>query len=132
MWKKAVVLALVVLTVLVATAPAIAEGPEQGPQRRHRYRHAFALAGTITAKGADTITVQVCRGNRPVSPHVGQELEIRVGRCRFWQWTPDGRVAIRFGAVEVRDTAVVRGVVIDDAFIARGIVVDVPFECSSN
>jgi hypothetical protein len=123
-WRKPLVLALVALTVLASTAPAMAEGPDWRPQRYHRYRQAFALAGTIT--------VRVCRGNRPASPYIGQELEIQVGRSHFWQWTPDGRVQIGFDAVEVRYAAVVRGMVMDDAFIARAVVVDVLFECSTS
>jgi hypothetical protein len=83
MSRKLAVLAMVVLVLLVAANPSLAAGggPHGGPGGRgpggqggEGGRSLFALVGTITERGDDTVTVQVIEGNRFVWPYVGETV----------------------------------------------------------
>jgi hypothetical protein len=137
MSRKLAVLAMVVLVLLVAANPSLAAGggPHGGPGGRgpggqggEGGRSLFALVGTITERGDDTVTVQVIEGNRFVWPYVGETLDIQVsGDTLFYRWTPDGRVPIAFADVAEGDLASIHGTVTaDGAFIADWVTVDIP------
>jgi hypothetical protein len=137
MKKKWMLLILVVLAMTIAATPALAAGPgsqnRQGNQHRYELgpqpndRYAFALTGTITAIGADSITVLVHNGNRLVKPYIGQELVVQVtDNTRYRQWTPEGCIPIAFEDVEVGDTTSIQGTVSEGVFIAARVTVDVP------
>jgi hypothetical protein len=87
----------------------------------------FALTGTITALGSDSITVLVRNGNGLIKPYVGQELVVQVTETtRYRQWTPDGCIPITFEDVEVGDTTSIQGTVGEEVFTAARVTVDVP------
>lgn len=131
---------LALLLVLVAASPAMAAGPAN--QNRHEEQNRnkmgtdcgtmpgktlFALTGTVSALGADSITVLVYNGNRFVKPYFGQELVVLVTEdTRYWQWTPDGHLPIGLGDVQVGDTTSMRGLVTDGTFTAVRVTIDVP------
>jgi hypothetical protein len=141
MKKRMTLLALVVVVLLlVAASPALACSPSHQNQHENQNRNQtgeqpdllpgkpiFALTGTITAVGADSITVLVYNGNRLVRPYFGQELAVLVTEStRYWQWTPDGYVPIGFGDVQIGDTTSIRGLVSDETFTALRVTIDVP------
>lgn len=133
MKKRWMLLILVVLAMMIAATPALAA--RRGSQNQHRYeigpqpndRYAFALTGTITAIGADSITVLVHNGNRLVKPYIGQELVVQMAdNTRYRQWTPDGCIPITFEDLEVGDTTSIQGTVSEEVFIAARVTIDVP------
>jgi hypothetical protein len=127
MKKKLVILAMVALIALGTASTAMA-GASQGQGSKHG-RQLFALVGTITAIGSDTITVQVVDGNRFVWPYIGQGLTLTVqvtDSTRFFEWTPDGRVPITLADVAESDTTSIHGTVANDVFTANWVTVDVP------
>jgi hypothetical protein len=137
MSRKLAVLAMVVLVLLVAATPSLAAGggPHGGPggagpggQGGEGGRSLFALVGTITEIGGDTITVQVVEGNRFVWPYVGGTLDIEVTvDTLFYEWTPEGRVPITVADIAEGDLASIHGTVTaDGAFIADWVTVDIP------
>jgi len=137
MKKKWMLLILVVLAMTIASTPALAagSGSQNRQENQHRYelgpqpnnRYAFALTGTVTAIGTDSITVLVHNGNRLVKPYIGQELVVQVtDTTRFRQWTPEGCIPIAFEDVEVGDTTSIQGTVSEEVFIAARVTVDVP------
>ena len=137
MKKRWMLLILVVLAMTIAATPALAAGSgsqnrqgnqhryELGPQPNNRY--AFALTGTITAIGTDSITVLVHNGNRLVKPYIGQEVVVQVvDNTRYRQWTPEGCIPIAFEDLEVGDTTSIQGTVSEEVFIAARVTIDVP------
>ena len=140
MKKRLTLLILVLLATLVAASPALAAGPANQNRHENRNNHGtsgrmdmpagrpvFALTGTITAIGADSITVLVYNGNRFVKSYFGQELVVPVTEStRYWQWTPDGYVPIGFGDVQVGDTTSMWGLVSDGIFTVLRVTIDVP------
>jgi hypothetical protein len=140
--RKWMVVAVVVVALLVAAVPAMAAGPGSGNrfgaanglgggQQLRQGRDAFALVGTITALGTDTITVQVQAGNRYVKDYIGQELAVQVtANTKYMRWTQNGSVPIGFADLEVGDSTNIHGLVSDDIFTATRVTVDVPMLCS--
>ena len=137
MKKRWMLLILVVLATTIAATPVLAAGPgsqnRQGNQHRHELgpqpndRYAFALTGTVTAIGTDSITVLVHNGNRLVKPYIGQELVVQVtDNTRYRQWTPEGCIPIAIEDLEVGDTTSIQGTVSEEVFIAARVTVDVP------
>ncbi len=117
------------LAILVIATPVLADAPRVvgGNEHQYRVRQAFALTGTITALGTDSITVLVSTGNRLVRPHIGQELVVQVtGSTLYRQWTPDGCIPITFADLQVGDTTSISGTVSQGVFTARRVTVDVP------
>jgi hypothetical protein len=131
---------LALLMVLVAASPAMAAGAAN--QSRHEDQNGnrtgaelgrlpgkpvFALTGTVTALGADSISVLVYKGNRFVKSYLGQELVVLVAEnTRYWQWTPDGYIPIGLDDVQVGDTTSMQGLVSDGTLTARRVTIDVP------
>jgi len=109
---------------------------QQGSQNQHRHQvgepqphngQIFALTGTITAIGTDSITVLVGNGNRLIKPYIGQELVVQVTEStRYRQWTPEGCIPITFEDLEVGDTTSMEGTASEDVFTAARVTVDVP------
>ena len=129
MRKKLVILAMVALITLVAVTPVLARRGGPGGSGGGGQPQLFALVGTITAIGSDTITVQVVDGNRFVWPYIGQGLTLTVqvtDSTRFFEWTPDGRVPITLADVAESDTTSIHGTVANDVFTANWVTVDVP------
>ena len=138
MKKRWTLLIFVVLATLIAAAPALAAGPgnQNRQENQHRYGvgvpqlhngQIFALTGTITALGTDSITVLVRNGNRLIKPYIGQELVVQVTEStRYRQWTPGGCVPITFEDLEVGDTTSIQGTVSEEVFTAVRVTVDVP------
>jgi len=138
MKKRWMLLILVVLTTLIAATPALAAGPgnQNRQENQHRYKvgepqlhngQIFALTGTITALGTDSITVLVQNGNRLVKPYIGQELVVQVtDNTRYRQWTPEGCIPIAFEDLEVGDATSIQGTVSEEVFTAARVTVDVP------
>jgi len=137
MSRKLAVLAMAVLVLLVAATPSLAAGggPHGGPGGRGQGgqggedgRSLFALVGTITDIGEDTITVQVVEGNWFVWPYVGETLAIQVTvDTLFYRWTPEGRVPITVTDISGGDLASIHGTVTaDGAFIADWVTVGIP------
>ena len=137
MKKRWMLLILVVLVMTIAATPALAAGSgsqnrqgnqhryELGPQPNNRY--AFALTGTITAIGTDSITVLVHNGDRLVKPYIGQEVVVLVvDNTRYRQWTPEGCIPIAFEDLEVGDTTSIQGTVSEEVLTAARVTVDVP------
>jgi len=127
MRKKLVILAMVALITLVAVTPVLARRGGPGGSGGGGQPQLFALVGTITAIGSDTITVEVVDGNRLVWLYIGQELTVQVtGNTSFFEWHSDGRVPITFADVVVGDSASIHGTVASDVFTADWVTVDVP------
>lgn len=138
--KKWMLAILALLLALVAASPAMAAGPANQNRHENQNRNrvgadlstmpgkpVFALTGTVTAVGADSITVLVYNGNRYVRPYFGQELVVLVTEnTRYWRWTPDGYIPIGLGDVQVGDTTSIRGLVSDGTFTALRVTIDVP------
>jgi len=136
---------MIVAIMLATAAPALAAGhglgTRGGDQNRHQQagqpvmpnaRQPFALVGTITALGADTITVQVQSGNRYVKPYIGQELTVQVtGSTRYMRWTADGSVPISFADLNVGDATNINGTLAESTFTATRVTIDVPMTCAS-
>ena len=131
MRKKLVVLAMVALITLVVATPALAGhgGPGGNGNGGGGQPQLFALVGTITAIGSDTITVEVVDGSRLVWPYIEPEQELTVHvttSTSYFEWYVDGRVPITFDAVEVGDSTSIHGTVAGDVFTADWVTVDVP------
>jgi len=118
---------MVALITLVAATPALARRGGPGGNGGGGGRPLFALVGTITAIGSDTITVQVVDGNRFVEPYIGDVLTVQLtDSTGYFEWDPDGRLPIDFEDVTVGDTTSIHGTVVDGDFIADRVIVDVP------
>ena len=113
MRKKLALLALAALITLVTATPVLAALDGGGQP--------FSLVGTITAIGADTITVEALNYR-----FVGQELTVKVtGDTRFFEWTADGPLPIIFDDVDVGDSTNMKGTMPDGVFVASQVTVDV-------
>jgi hypothetical protein len=134
MKRKLIIVAMVTL-LLATAAPAWAagggEGNRGGDQVRHQQaRQPFALVGTITALGTDTITVEVQSGNRQVKPYIGQDLTILVtGSTSYLHWTSAGSVPITFADLGVGNSTNISGVLSGSTFTATRVTIDVPMSC---
>lgn len=141
MKHKWMIVAMVVVALLVAAVPALAAEPgagnrygvqngAAGGQQLRQGGQVFALIGTITALGTDSITVQVQGGNRLVRDYVGQELTVQVTEgTKYMRWTEGGSVPITFADLSVGDSTNIRGLASDDLFTATRVTVDVPLLC---
>jgi hypothetical protein len=138
MRKRLAILVLAAVVILVAVVPTLAAGPGAGgKQQLHErrmgpqpFRQNFALVGTITGLGGDTITVQVQSGNRLVKEYIGEQLTVRVTEnTAYHQWTVNGCVPSDFGSISVGQTVSIQGVLIEQVYVAQRVTVDVPLEC---
>lgn len=149
MKKRALVVTLVVVVILVSALPAWADfgvppaPPGNGPvtgrfQHRNvvnRWQTAtgqqyFALVGIVTAVDAEAITVEVHNGNRFVKPFLGEELTIQLAETTVYQkWTENGCVTATFEDVAVDGAVSIRGTVEDEVFTASTVTVAVPLDC---
>jgi hypothetical protein len=116
MRKKLVIWAMVALVALVTVTPALAAGNgHEGNGGSHQ--QFFSVLGTITAIGADTITVEVVDGSRLVWSCVDEDDELTVnvtGSTLYYERTADGLDPIEFGDVEVGNTTNIHGTVAED------------------
>ncbi len=123
MKKYLVVLTMVLTLTLVAVTPAMA-GVNQRRGGGHGKQQDFALVGTVTAIGNDTITVQAVNDR-----FAGQSITVKVtGDTRFVRWTPDGGVPATFDDLNMDDSVNVKGTIADGTFFASRVMMDVLLE----
>ncbi len=126
MRKRLVILTMVTLVTLVAVTPVLAGHGGPGGNGGGGGRPLFALVGTITVIGDNTITVQVVDGNRFVEPYIPGELTVQLtGSTNYFEWDPDGRLPIDLEDVALGDTTSIHGTVADDVFTADRVTVGV-------
>ena len=128
MHKKAAVLVLVALMVLVSAAPVMAAN---GP----RDRPFFTLVGIVVSAdidgdGAGTIAVDVYHGNRFLKDLLLEEVQVEVtANTEYRRWTPTGCVPDDPANVGAGDTISIHGMVVEGVFVGDRVTVDVPLVC---
>jgi hypothetical protein len=130
MSKKLVVLITIMLIALVVVSPVFAAGNGRGRGGKSggSDQQFFSVLGTITDIGSDTITIDVLEGSKVIWAYIGGELTVNLtGSTTYYEWTPDGRIAIAFEDVAVGDITNIQGTLVADVFTATRVTVDV--EC---
>ncbi len=124
-WIAITVVALLAVIVIPATAA--------GGKNQQRWDGArFALVGEVLAVDpeAQTITVQVSKGNYQVEDYVGQELVITTAGARILPYGECPKEPIGLGDIEVGTYVSANGYVVadeeGDVFQATRVTVDVP------
>ncbi|MEZ0397116.1 MAG: DUF5666 domain-containing protein [Anaerolineales bacterium] len=131
-----ILLVLVLALALVAPAAAAGNGPgsggsgngngQQGP------RGTFAITGTITAIGPNTVTVQVYRGNTLVQPYLGTPVTVTVTagtRYLFKSSSAATATAITFADLRVGNPVSVNGTLANNVWTASRITVGASLSC---
>lgn len=114
--KRLILFVLLFGLVFVSASPALAAG--NGP------RDTFALAGTVTAIGDGTVTIQVLGGNRLVKPYIGQPLTVATtASTSFLLKEGTVVVPITFADLKVGDAVSVNGIVANQVWTANRITV---------
>jgi hypothetical protein len=118
----AILLALVLLA--VAIVPALAAPEAQGP------RGTFALVGTITALGPNTVTVAVTSGNGLVKSYIGKEVTITVtASTRYLLKDDTSSVVIGFEDLEIGQPVSVNGMTANNVWTAKRVTVGASITC---
>ncbi len=129
--KKTLVLLLVLIFAFAAVFPAYAAGNNPGSgQGQKGPRGTFAMTGTITAIGANTVTVQVIRGNNLVKPYIGTQLTVTVTAATRYLFK-DGTTTtpITFADLKVGDPVSVNGAVANGIWTTKRITVGASLSC---
>lgn len=130
--KKLFVLLAVFVLAFAAVTPAFAagQGPGQGQGSQKGPRGTFALVGTISAIGSNTVTVQVIRGNNLVKPYIGQQLTVTVSAATRYLFK-DGTTStpITFADLKVGDPVSANGTVANGVWTAKRITVGASLSC---
>lgn len=137
--KKYLVALLVVVLALALVAPVAAAGKgpgggtgsgtgsgQQGP------RGTFAITGTITAIGPNTVTIQVYRGNTLVQPYLGTPVSVTVTastRYLFKSSTSATATTITFADLRVGNPVSVNGTVANNVWTASRVTVGASLSC---
>ncbi|MBN2388306.1 MAG: hypothetical protein JXB85_14920 [Anaerolineales bacterium] len=138
--KKTLVLMVTLVLVFALATPVLAggKGPGTGSggqgsgQGQQDTRGTFAITGTITAIGANTVTVQVYRGNTLVQPFLGTPVTVTVSsatRYLFKSSTSATATAITFADLRVGNPVSVNGTVANDIWTATRITVGASLSC---
>ncbi|MBI5944766.1 MAG: hypothetical protein HY864_10395 [Chloroflexi bacterium] len=114
--KRLILFVLVFGLVFASVSPALAAG--KGP------RGTFALAGTITAIGDGSVTVQVLGGSKLVKPFINQALTVTVtASTRYLLKEGTTTTLISFADLKVGDSVSVNGTVANNVWTAKRITV---------
>lgn len=130
--KKLFVLLAVFALAFAAVTPAFAagQGPGQGQGSQKGPRGTFALVGTISAIGSNTVTVQVIRGNNLVKPYIGQQLTVTVtAATRYLFKNGTTSTPITFADLKVGDPVSANGAVANGVWTAKRITVGASLSC---
>lgn len=121
--KRFLPLLLVFALTLALATPALAAGKGKTP---------FTLVGSITAIDvtAQTVTIQVLRGNALVKPFVNQSVTLKTGATTRFLFT-DGTTttAITFADLKVGDPVSASGRLLDNVWTAARITVGAKLDC---
>ena len=120
--KKIVILFVILVMVFAFTIPASASGngpvggnvssglgsgSGQGQQRTHGN---FTIIGTIAAIGANTVTIDVLHGNKPVHPYLGTQVTVTVtSETRYLYGHGSTTTTIGFADLQVGQSVNVHG-----------------------
>jgi len=130
--KKLFVLLAVFALAFAAVTPAFAarQGPGGGQGSPKGPRGTFALVGTISAIGSNTVTIQVYRGNNLVKPYIGQQLTVTVTSATLYLFK-DGTTTtpITFADLKVGDPVSANGTVANGIWTTRRITVGASLSC---
>lgn len=130
--NKLFVLLAVFALAFAAVTPAFAagQGPGQGQGSQKGPRGTFALVGTISAIGSNTVTIQVYRGNNLVKLYIGQQLTVTVNaatRILFKNGTTT--TPITFTDLKVGDPVSANGTVANGVWTTKRITVGASLSC---
>jgi len=130
--KKLFVLLAVFALAFAAVTPAFAagKGPGGGQGSQKGPRGTFALVGTISAIGSNTVTVQVIRGNNLVKPYIGTPVTVTVSSATRYLYR-DGATTttISFADLKVGQPVSVNGTLANSVWIATRITVGASLSC---
>lgn len=141
--KKIIVLLLVLTLTFAVVIPASAGGngrgsgngngagtgsgsgtSQQGP------RGTFAITGTISAIGTNSVTINVIRGNNLVQPYIGTPVTVTVtSQTRYLYHTDTTTTIIKFSDLKLGQPVSVNGTVADDIWTASRITVGAKLTC---
>jgi hypothetical protein len=137
--KKMLAILVVLLLAFAMVIPAAAgngpggsgkgsgSGTGQGQQGS---RGIFAITGTITALGSNTVSINVNRGNKLVQPYLGTELTVTVtSRTRYLYKDGTTTSVIGFADLKVGQPVSVHGRVADEIWTTSRITVGASLSC---
>jgi len=139
--KKMIVLLAVLVLTLALVIPASAngngptagknggKGPGTGPGQP-RGAGTFAFAGTITAIGENTVTIEAVGGNKLVQPSLGTQLTVTVtAQTRYVVRDGTTTTLITFTDLQVGQRVSVQGIFTDNVWTASRITVGALLKC---
>jgi hypothetical protein len=129
--KKLIVLLVVLALAFAAVTPAFAagQGPGKGQGSQKGPRGTFALVGTISAIGSNTVTVQVIRGNNLVKPYIGTPVTVTVSSATRYLYRDGTTTTITFADLKVGQPVSVNGTLANNVWNAARITVGASLSC---
>ena len=139
--KKFIVTLLVVVLALAMVAPVAAagNGPGNGGGNgsgngggQQGGRGTFAMTGTITAIGTNSVTIQVNRGNTLVQPYIGTQLTVTTTASTRYLYKSSSTATattIAFANLQVGNPVSVNGTLANNVWTATRITVGASLAC---
>ncbi len=140
--KRIVTLFVALVMVFAFTIPASAGGNGPGGgngsggagtgsgQGQQGTRGTFAITGTITAIGTNTVTINVVRGNKLVQPHLGTQVTVTVtSRTRYIYKDGTTTTTIGFADLQVGQPVSINGTVANNVWTVSRITVGASLSC---
>jgi hypothetical protein len=140
--KKIIILFVVLVMVFAFTIPASAggfgPGGGNGPggmgsgngQGQQGSRGTFAMVGKIAVIGANTITIDVIRGNKLVQPYIGSQVTVTVTpQTRYLYKDGTTIKPIGFADLKVGQKVSINGTVVNNVWTASKITVGASLSC---
>jgi hypothetical protein len=118
--KKMLVLLVVLMLAFAVVLPAAAKS---GP------RGTFAIAGTITSIGTNSVTVKVVCANTLVKSYVGTQVTLTVNPKTVYNLTNGTTIKIGFADLKVGQNVSVGGTVADGTWTVARITVGASLVC---
>jgi hypothetical protein len=139
--KKFIVTLLVVVLALAMVAPVAAagNGPGNGGGNgsgngggQQGGRGTFAMTGTITAIGTNSVTIQVNRGNTLVQPYVGTQVTVTTTATTRYLYKSSSTATattIAFADLQVGNPVSVNGTLANNIWTATRVTVGASLSC---
>lgn len=135
--KKFIVTLLVVVLALAMVAPVAAAGNGPGSgggngSGQQGARGTFAITGTITAIGSNTVTIQVYRGNTLVQPYLGTQVTVTTTAATRYLYKSSSTATatvIARSALQVGNPVSVNGTLANNVWTASRITVGASLAC---
>ncbi len=138
--KKIGIFVVVLVMVFAFTIPAAADGYGGGGgnvtsststgQGQLGGRGTFVMVGTITSLGANTVTIDVVRGNKLVQPNIGTQITINVTPQTLILYRDGTTITIiGFADLQVGQRVSISGIAVNNVWTVYRITVGALLSC---